>query len=238
MASTNSFADAAERLTQLTIDLPISGVPVLFSWPSDPGRRSTNPLSVFTSEGNYKQALTISHASRAYLADVMEELTSSSGRAFNALAHSMGTELMVNALLLRQATAAASTNPSAEFSPRALILAAPDISTKEFDDSLRPKINSPNTRITIYCLDDWMLIASRGYHRSDERLGYCKEAKPMMQGIDLVILKGSVADFGRHSYYLSAIEVLDDIGRILGELANRTINIPPPRGQVRELRLR
>jgi esterase/lipase superfamily enzyme len=115
-----------------------------------------------------------------------------------------------------------------------LVLAAPDISTKEFNETLRPSlVQQQQMHIVVYCSADRALVVSRLYNQSDVRLGYCmpdpdassnqnpRGAGPNhnsheMPGVDLVTVRGEVRDFAHHSYYLSAVEILDDLQAIFG----------------------
>jgi len=217
----NSFSEAIERLAQLTLDLNFSGLPVLFSWPADAGRAdpcdSTSALTVSA----YKKATAFAVASRRYAAHVMDQLASAS-RPFEVLAHSMGTDLATNAIILRDATKNTKgklLRPSgaARTSPRTLVLAAADISTKEFDATLRPKVIGPSRRVVVYCSNDRALWVSQFVNKSDERLGYCAAAKSTMAGVDLITVTGTISDFAHHSYFLNSAKILEDIRQVLAE---------------------
>jgi hypothetical protein len=116
--------------------------------------------------------------------------------------------------------------------PRTLVLAAADISTKDFDTTLRPKVIGRHRRVVVYCTYDRALLASQWANNSDERLGYCEKSKPKMAGVDLVSVKGAMKDVSRHTYYLSSPEVLADIKRMLEEQ-----NPSPSVGRQREIQL-
>ena len=66
--------------------------------------------------------------------------------------------------------------------------------------------------MTVYCSLDLALELSRAFNLSDERLGHCAltAQKRAMRGVDLVTVTG-VQKFASHSYYLSAVIILDDI---------------------------
>jgi hypothetical protein len=88
---------------------------------------------------------------------------------------------------------------------------------------------------------DYALALSRIVNQSDNRLGYCEIAVPPMAGVDLEVVKGGIHDFARHSYYLSAIAILENIQKTI---ANRPItgdprpqDEPDSNGSVNEIRL-
>jgi esterase/lipase superfamily enzyme len=151
----------------------------------------------------------------------------------NVIAHSIGTDLAINAILIRQRLFRNAGSPVPDFT-RALILAAPDIGTKEFNDTLRPELVRSKMRLVVYCSIDRALAASRFANQSDARLGYCSPPVDPMPGVEIVSIGGSITDFMRHSYYLSVIEILDDIESTFEGVPN--VPIPPP-GMVRQIEL-
>jgi esterase/lipase superfamily enzyme len=98
-----------------------------------------------------------------------------------------------------------------------LVLAAPDIGTKEFIDDFRTKLLQRTRTLTVYCADDLALYLSSRARKSDERLGYCKQPKQLMSGIDMVAVTGPSLDIANHSYYLISPDMLNDIRRSLDQ---------------------
>jgi hypothetical protein len=88
-------------------------------------------------------------------------------------------------------------------------------------------------RLVVYCSLDRALALSRSVNQSDDRLGYCTPPVDPMLGVDVVSVKGLIQDFVRHSYYLSATEILDDI-----EKTFKGIVPTPLPGTVRQIELR
>jgi esterase/lipase superfamily enzyme len=238
----NSFHDGAERLTQFTADSGQERAPILFSWPSDSFRWfRTVPGIPLTSE-NYKKVENIGIASERYLAQMIRELLEPSG--YNVVAHSMGSKLFANAVIFSslaqslvpgQPSGRASGLPvpvEQENRPN-LSLVAPDISTKEFV-KLRAPLLTKVRRITIYCSDDVVLDWSRKTNESDDRLGFCtkpRRASETMEGVDFVRVCGSaIPNWGKHSYHLSAPEVIKDIKRTLEETSQMEslLGLPVP----------
>jgi esterase/lipase superfamily enzyme len=160
-----------------------------------------------------------SYRDRRFAVLAMDELAEGLGRRFEMVAHSMGTDVAVNAIALRESTR---NRPLTSIVPSTIILAAPDISTTEFVSRLRPGIVRTDRHIIVYCSNDWALLLSRMTNGSDERLGYCTTEptlKPPMPGVDLVIVRGPISGFSRHSYYLSEEKILDDMRTALADSA-------------------
>jgi esterase/lipase superfamily enzyme len=95
----------------------------------------------------------------------------------------------------------------------AIVLAAPDISTKEFREERAQKLSSFAVPVKVYCADDRALVKSKNINASDDRLGYCVSGVnySRIPGIDVVQIEGSFQERWQHSYYLYASEVWDDM---------------------------
>jgi esterase/lipase superfamily enzyme len=224
-----SFSSAVEQLAQLDVDLHQTGVPIVFSWPSDSDSRPSNAEGIslhVRSEGiltdlteEYKIIRGISLQSRKYLVEVIDDLAAlSPGHRFNIVAHSMGGDLTTNAIALWQSKHGKTKNTKSldtQAGRSSVILAAPDIGTREFDSTLRPKIVDEGIQLTVYCSDDYALLVSAYLNQSDDRLGYCAHHPPLMPGVNFVSVRGQIKDFARHSYYLSEVKILEDIETML-----------------------
>ena len=123
----------------------------------------------------------------------------------------MGTDLAANGIMLEMRETHTDQSLPAE-TVRLIVLAAPDISTRDFEQNLRPNLVRPNVHMIVSCSLDLALELSQAFNLSDERLGHCAiTARPhTMRGVDLVTVTG-VQKFASHSYYLSAVTILDDI---------------------------
>jgi esterase/lipase superfamily enzyme len=209
-----TFNNAASTVVQLVLDLDVEGVPLFFSWPSDHLHDETSlPLQ-------YSRVKRLAEDSRPYAVLAMDALADGIGRRFEMIAHSMGTDIAANAVLLREAARTATSGPSI---PHTIVLAAPDISTRTFDTKLRPGLVRSDRHIVVYCSEDWALWFSRRTNGSDDRLGYCGTRltiKPLMKGVDLVAVRGRISEFFRHSYYLSEQRILDDMRSALADSAS------------------
>lgn len=195
----NTFSDAAERVTQLSFDTGRDRKFAFFSWPSDNATVFGFPA--------YDSAQENLGKSIEPLASFLSTLEAASPSKL--VAHSMGADLTVSALL-----SAAYVSPDAT-ADRPLALVAPDIDSSKFvaqASALRSKHFSP----TVYCGTDYALAFAVLY-RSErhERLGHCQVGVLPIDGVRLVQLRGFIEDYARHSYYLTSTKVLDDIGRVL-----------------------
>jgi esterase/lipase superfamily enzyme len=145
----------------------------------------------------------------------------------------MGTDLFANAVLAEKAFRE-SAPPTGEIPMgklHAAVLAAPDISSTEFTSLLKQSLLQTVPKVVVYCSNDRALRLSMGVNFGDERLGYCT-GKKTVSGVDVVSVQGQIADFTRHSYYLSAPKILDDMVRHF-----QTTNTPNRAGVSREILL-
>jgi esterase/lipase superfamily enzyme len=210
----NSFRDAAERLTQLVIDLKITGIPLLFSWP---GENAAVPV-VGISGDSYRTTLAIARKSEPYASQAIDDVISFEAVPFDLLAHSMGTLVAFDMLKDRPVRgiikALDRANP-----PQALpnvVFAAPDIGMKYFVAG-REEVVRKIRSLTIYCSKDRALQASSVLNNED-RVGYCaaaKRQKDYMDGVEFVRVFGESKDAANHSYYINTPAVLGDIGHAL-----------------------
>jgi esterase/lipase superfamily enzyme len=143
------------------------------------------------------------------------------------VAHSMGSEVAVNALSLPAASEPMSLL-SAHLAPSptmpTLVLAAPDVSTREFTGTFQPLLALRTKHITVYCSEDYALLTAALVRHSDERLGYCAGAKRGPNGVEMVMVRGAAEDWANHSYYTRSPELLRDVSRVLS--ADSTASIP------------
>jgi esterase/lipase superfamily enzyme len=205
----NSFSDAAERLTQLVVDLNVKGTPLLFSWPSETGV----PV-VRVSPERYRNVLSNATTSEPYLAQAVEDVLSSQQDRFDLLAHSMGTLVAFDALRLQSPKNVGTLDPSAP-PPSTLpnvVLAAPDIGMKHFAAGREEFIRKAR-RLTVYCGRDRALFFSKQVN-GDERLGYCgdpKQQNDYIEGVEFVRVYGNYRDPFSHSYYINSPPILNDM---------------------------
>lgn len=228
----NSFSDAAERLTQLVVDLNVKGTPVLFSWPSETGV----PV-MQVSPASYRSVLANARTSEPYLAQAVDDLLALQRHRFDLLAHSMGTLVAFDVLASQRSGGSAPGKEEATAGSALpnVVLAAPDIGMRHFKDG-RDEFVRKAQRLTIYCGRDRALYFS-SIVNGDDRLGYCPDGKgkdDLVNGVEFVRVYGNYHDPFRHSYYINAPQIVKDIKRAL---SSERDPFAPDRSPYREILL-
>src|SRR5207248_3296695 len=155
----NSFVDAARRTAQLCYDLQYSGIPIMYSWPS---RGSISRWNYDADENNVRW--TAPHL-RKFLLQVAE---TSGAERINLVAHSMGNEILGDAITgiaadVGQTTAKPFSN---------IVLTAPDVDADVFRDTLVPAFCRVGNRVTLYASSqDKALAYSKSIHGGYRRAG-------------------------------------------------------------------
>ena len=125
-----AFSSAIKRTGQMAYDFEYSGVPILFSWPSN--------ASLLDYASDREDAIW----SAGYFADFLTQLKQKNpDTSIHIVAHSMGNQVLVNALnelSLKQ------QNKTAPFT--SIILAAPDVDSEWFEFQLAPRIKNLASR--------------------------------------------------------------------------------------------
>jgi esterase/lipase superfamily enzyme len=231
----NSFISTARRAAQLALDLGKSRPMLFFSWPSDMGRNIlfgswSETLAAYST---YDSAKPVSGYSIKHLSALLTLLEGATKRGFDLLGHSMGAELLVNSLLpLDEAS-----RPQ-NFSPSTVILAAADISLKDFRENKLPVLVSKKYNALSYCSLDAILAFSEAHNSSDERLGYCGTRRPLLSGLEQVQILGNFNQFAFHAEFLNSIPIVNDFARILTVQPDDTIAFHvPAEGRSRSLRV-
>lgn len=154
-----SWEESATRCGQIAYDLGIDserGVAFLFSWPSQ-GR-------VF----DYMADDTNARVTRHDFAEVLGQISTLSGAThINILAHSMGNQILSEAL--NQIGATLSTNAARPFNQ--VVMAAPDVDVDDLSDMSKNMLKTAN-HFTIYsCKTDLPLRFSRWVRGDNRRVG-------------------------------------------------------------------
>ena len=144
------FDSAVQRTAQISVDLPFSGVPVCYSWPSQ-----GSLLGYAVDENNATWTVT-------HLKNFLTSLAENSGaRSINIVAHSMGNRALADAI--RQIDFQQQPESSPMFDR--LVLAAPDVDADHFRRDLAPSMLKVAKQVTLYASsDDQALIASKQVH--------------------------------------------------------------------------
>lgn len=214
-----SFENAAERTAQMSLDIGSDAVPIFFSWPSAHEVGTSFGDGMFQLVTTYSFASNNSKQSRPFVGAFLSQIASFPW-PYRVIAHSMGADITGNALLTsylydRYAVPRQPIRP-----PETISLVAPDIAERDFADQLGPILLSGNSRVTVYCTNDWALWASKLYNGST-RLGWCGTEGRLVPGVDVAVVRGRMTDVLRHSYFLGSIRMLDDIGELLGGTQHR-----------------
>jgi esterase/lipase superfamily enzyme len=197
-----SFDDAAYRTAQLAYDLNFEGVPMMYSWPS-----KDNLLA-------YASDRATADWSWKHLQYFVERVARESGaRRIHLIAHSMGNQLLVNALdgLGRQ--------PEIKPLFDNVIMAAPDVDAKTFTERNWAGIRDAAKRFTLYASsDDWALKVSRDLKGGNKfiRLGEAGETLVIIPGLDTVDASGIDTNELGHSYY-HCKKLMDDLQLLMAK---------------------
>jgi esterase/lipase superfamily enzyme len=160
------FADAARRTAQIAYDLGFTGVPMLYSWPSEGAvvRYPTDATNMRHTLPRFTEFLTLA-------------LTAFGARVVHVIAHSMGNNCLAEMLKTFDTT----TLGRGAAALGQVIFAAPDIDSQTFVDLAR-QFRGQASRFTLYASSaDLALQASKklnGYPRAGDA------------GPDLVIVDG------------------------------------------------
>lgn len=194
-----SFDDAAYRTAQLAYDLNFEGVPIMYSWPSKDDLRA------------YRDDRKTADWSWRHLQYFVERVARESGALrIHLIAHSMGNELLVNALdgLGRQ--------PEIKPLFDNVVMAAPDVDAKRFTERNWPGIRDAAKRFTLYASsDDWALRVSRELNRF-VRLGEAGGTLVVVPGLDTVDASGIDTNELGHSYY-HCKKLMDDLQLLMAK---------------------
>jgi esterase/lipase superfamily enzyme len=194
-----SFDDAAYRTAQLAYDLNFEGVPIMYSWPSK------NNLLAYLDDR--KEA----DRSWRHLQYFVERVARESGALrIHLIAHSMGNQLLVNAL--------DGLGGQPEIKPLFdnVIMAAPDVDAKTFTEHNWVGIRDAAKRFTLYASsDDWALKVSRELN-DFVRLGEAGRTLVVIPGLDTVDASGIDTNELGHSYY-HCKKLMDDLQLLMAK---------------------
>jgi esterase/lipase superfamily enzyme len=215
----NSFRFSCVRFAQLVYDTRFEGRPVLFSWPANGGDTLVDELSGILSYGSDRED---AKASVQSLAMILQEIALDARKPENAaakrgdihlIAHSMGCQLLVDALEKLQSAWPAGTRPF-----KSIILAAPDVDPDDLTRLLLC-VRTPAERVTLYyCEADRALWASSQFHAQQtgqairQRVGQALCILPEIENVDAN--KANTTFIG-HSYFVDGSLVLRDLEDIV-----------------------
>ncbi|USD67206.1 alpha/beta fold hydrolase [Vibrio sp. SCSIO 43136] len=189
-----AFRSALKRTAQMAYDFNFSGVPLLFSWPSNG--------SLLDYASDREDAMW----SATYLTSFLDSLDDKYPDSnVHIVAHSMGNQVLLNAL-----NEMALQDQSTRFS--SVILAAPDVDSQWFEYQLAPRIQNLAHNWAIYTSEnDGALIASEKVNQA-RRLGM---PVSLVEGVDVIDTSGlNAAPWSipeSHSYYANKLPVIEDL---------------------------
>jgi esterase/lipase superfamily enzyme len=193
------FADAVFKAAQIAYDANFPGSVLVFSWPS------AGEVIM------YDQDQTNAQAAVPHLAEIFRLLSTEIGRKnVYIVAHSMGNQLLVNALVQTALSNAAITVSE-------LVMAAPDVPLNVFRSEF-DRIRSVATNITLYAsAADKALLVSMEKSQMP-RLGFVGSTGPnIFPGIDTIDVTAVGDDMLGldHSTFSTSRAVIDDLGRLI-----------------------
>ena len=195
-----TFSDATRRAAQMAHDLPYTGTPVVFSWPSL-GRG--DPVAYTTDENSADWAV---HHFEAFLQQLMQH---HAPQRINLIAHSMGNRVMTEAL---DNLANRQRIPG---KLREIVLAAPDVDAGKFRDVIGPALAPLAGRVTLYAsANDEALRLSKKAH-GYARAGDTGPSLVVVPGIDTIDVSQVDTTLLGHAYYGSNVSVLEDLFHLL-----------------------
>jgi esterase/lipase superfamily enzyme len=187
------------KAAQIAYDANFPGSVLVFSWPS--------AANVFY----YDQDQTNAQAAVPHLAEIFRLLSSEIGKKnVYIVAHSMGNQVLVNALVQ-------SAMSKADITVSELVMAAPDVALNVFQSEF-DQIRVVATNITLYAssADKALLASTEKSHEA--RLGYVGSTGPnIFPGIDTIDVTAVGDDMLGldHSTFSTSRVVLDDLGRLI-----------------------
>jgi esterase/lipase superfamily enzyme len=193
------FADAARRTAQIAYDLGFTGVPMLYSWPSEGTvvRYSTDATNMRHTLPRFTEFLTLA-------------LAALQARVVHVIAHSMGNNCLVEMLKTFDAT----TLGKDVAALGQVIFAAPDIDAETFVDLARQFRGQAN-RFTLYASSgDLALQASKklnGYPRA----GDAGPGLVIVDGVDTIDATLVDTNLMGHSYIGDNDSILADVFDLL-----------------------
>lgn len=200
-----TFEAAAMRLAQIVVDLPYDGVPVLYSWPS------RGEVDAYVTDE--ETAVPCERRFAEFLRDIKSK---SQADVIHIVAHSMGARITARAL------AHLAEIVNAPLIADQVVLAAADMRSQEFMDTIAGQIGGLAKHYTIYCADgDYALVAAQQVQAGFCRLGLAGTClRPIAalancDVIDATSVATGIFPYAEHSYYGDADKMLDDLNAVL-----------------------
>ncbi|MBU0675816.1 MAG: alpha/beta fold hydrolase [Proteobacteria bacterium] len=191
------FAAAAKRTAQIAYDFGFTGLPLMFSWPSD------GKLYAYMSDRE-DASWSVLHIEQ-FLEDVLDKI---GPKRVHLVAHSMGNQGLIGALNMMAARRGKQGKPLFEN----VILAAPDFDAGLFREQVAANVVGLARSWTIYTSDNDAALNFSTSLNSAKRLGLPVTPLAGIAVIDATgveVTPWSVPEF--HSYYATKQRVVEDI---------------------------
>jgi esterase/lipase superfamily enzyme len=194
------FDQAAEDLAEIVYGANFTGLPILFSWPA-----GENPV------GYGRDTEVLADSIPALMSLFQALLKVEQIKTLHLIAHSMGSQAMLAAILNHPAPGLTPLEPA--FGE--LILYAPDVDREAFLLDVLPRLSARVTRTTLYtAARDIPLLTSWVYNQSP-RLG-AANADVFIAGIETIDATTVAHWYDKHNYHLTR-RALQDLGLLLNE---------------------
>ncbi len=213
-----SFEDAIFRTAQIVADIGFDGPAVTFSWPSAGGLL------------NYDHDRETSKASRPGLRQLLEIIARDAGvTAVNIVAHSMGTDPVME-VLKEQGEIVSRSGQTVDFKLNEVVLAAPDISRRVFEQFAASFARLARGGVTLYASrNDLALKASKKKASGLVRAGDVPREGivivPGVESIDISNASTSVLSLN-HSNFADRQHIITDM-QLLFERTTNDAKRPP-----------
>ena len=203
------FKDAARRTAQIARDTGFNGPTMFFSWASQGGM------------GSYMTDRETADLSVTQMYSLLKDLAIvfSDGPIF-VIAHSMGSQVVTKAFVRLSKEA-----PALKSSFRELVLAAPDLDVRLFENEIAVPLLTGVPHVTLYTnINDKALQISAGAQGGVRRLGQGGKEIVIKENMDSIDASAIQSDyFIEHSYFGNSLRVLFDISYLIRE------QLPPKR---------
>ena len=199
----NSFESAGRRTAQMWDDLNLEGVPIMYSWASQGSPRNFLEDKETVHDWTSKQFGKFLRMLTGQTEDVRVHL----------VAHSMGSRPLMEAL----ATIGTSTSPTASQPFDQIVLFAPEIPSKQFQE-LVPQARQLSRRLSVYASaeDEALQFIRRIFPEDKEpRTGDLRSSPTDIKGIDVIEATSINYTLNGHDYYANNRIVLSDLREVL-----------------------
>ena len=192
-----TFEAAARRAAQLAHDMNYSGLPILYSWPSQG-----------STVGYISDTAVVQLSARRLSRFLDQVVAQSEAEKIHIVAHSMGNRALTEALELM----ALRHRGESEAPPFGqIVFAAPDVDMGLFAEIL-PTISPLASRMTLYASEnDWALASSQQLHGNAPRAGQGGNDILSAMGIDSVDMSELGEDMLAHGYFADDRSALVDL---------------------------